>query len=135
MAANSSTGDANMTVYLLCSAILVILYFLLSFNVSMSRARARIGVGTDDQVSGRLNKSIRAHGNAAEYIPIFVALFLYFNSFGATGWIPWVVTAITVSRILHPIGMFVSPDLHKPQVFRFLGATGTYVGGLALGIA
>jgi uncharacterized protein len=124
-----------MNVYLLCSAILVILFFALSFNVSRLRRSMRIGIGAGDHHSGILNKSIRVHGNAAEYIPIFVLLFLYFNSVAATGWVMWVVIAATVSRILHPLGMFMSKDLGKPQVFRFIGAVGTYACGIALGIA
>jgi uncharacterized membrane protein YecN with MAPEG domain len=95
----------------------------------------RIGIGMGEHHSGILNKSIRVHGNAAEYIPIFVLLFLYFNSVAATGWVTWLVIAATVSRILHPLGMFMSPDLSKPQVFRFIGAVGTYACGIALGIA
>jgi len=124
-----------MNIYVLCSAILAILYFLLSFNVSMNRAQTKIGVGTDNLPSGSLNKSIRAQGNASEYIPLLVVMFLYFNSVGTTGWIEWVVIAVTVCRILHPLGMYLSPDLHKPQVFRFIGALGTYFGGLLLGVA
>jgi hypothetical protein len=124
-----------MNVYLLCAAILVILYFLLSLNVSRNRVRLRIGIGSDDLRTGPLSKSIRAQGNAAEYIPIFVALFLYFNTVGAAAWVSWVVIAVTACRILHPIGMFLSADLNGPQVFRFLGASGSYVGGIALGVA
>ena len=84
-----------MNVYLLCAAILVILYFLLSLNVSRNRVRLRIGIGSDDLRTGPLSKSIRAQGNAAEYIPIFVALFLYFNTVGAAAWVSWVVIAVT----------------------------------------
>ena len=31
--------------YLLCSAILVIFYFLLALNVSMTRSRMKVGIG------------------------------------------------------------------------------------------
>jgi uncharacterized membrane protein YecN with MAPEG domain len=124
-----------MNVYVLCSAMLVILYFVLAFNVSRLRASKRIGIGMGDHPSGILHKSIRVHGNAAEYIPIFVLLFLYFNWVAASGWVMWAVIAATVCRFLHPLGMFMSPDLGKPQVFRFIGAVGTYICGLALGIA
>jgi uncharacterized protein len=124
-----------VNVYVLCSAILVILYFLLSLNVSLTRRKTKVGVGSGDQPSGVLNKSIRAQGNSAEYVPLFVLLFLYFNSVGAAGWIIWVVIAVTACRILHPLGIFMSPNLHRPHVLRFIGALGTYAGGLALGVA
>jgi uncharacterized membrane protein YecN with MAPEG domain len=124
-----------MNVYVFCAAILVLVYFLLACHVSLTRGRMKVNIGSGDQPSGPLNKSIRAHGNAAEYIPLFVALFLYFGAVGARGWIEWAVIVVTLSRILHPLGMFLSPDLRRPQVFRALGALGTYAGGFALGVA
>ncbi len=124
-----------MKLYLLCSALLVILYFLLSFNVSLMRGKTGVGVGTNNEPSGRLNKAIRAHGNASEYLPLFVALFLYFSAVGASRWVAWVAVAITVCRFAHVLGMYMSRDLHRPQVFRFVGSLGTYGGGLALGVA
>jgi uncharacterized membrane protein YecN with MAPEG domain len=124
-----------MNVYVLCSAILVIGYFLLSFNVSLTRRKLKIGIGADDPRRGPLSKRIRAQGNAAEYIPILVVLFLYFSTVGEAGWVSWVAVAVTMCRILHPIGMFMSPDLNGTQVFRVIGASGTYIGGVALGVA
>lgn len=123
-----------MNVYALCSATLVILYFLLAFNVSMNRVRARTGVGAGSNSSGPLNKSIRAHGNAAEYIPLFVLLFLYFGFAGAASWIRWVVIAITLCRLMHPLSLYLSADLNKAQPLRFVSSVGTYAGGLTLGI-
>ena len=121
--------------YLICSAILVIVYFLLANNVSYMRAKTQVGIGMDTEPSGRLNRAIRAHGNASEYIPIFVALFLYFLASGASGWITWVVIGVTVCRVLHPISMFLAPDLNRAYPLRFIASVGTYLGGLALGIA
>jgi uncharacterized membrane protein YecN with MAPEG domain len=79
---------------------------------------------------------VRAHGNAAEYIPIFVALFLYFLLSGAGGWITWVVIGVTVSRVLHALGMLMTADFNgPPHPLRSIGALGTYIGGFALGVA
>lgn len=124
-----------MNVYALCSAMLVILYFLLAFNVSVNRVKARTGVGGGSDPSGPLNRSIRAHGNAAEYIPLFVLLFLYFGFAGAPNWIRWVVVVITVCRLLHPLSLYLSADLNRAQPLRFLSSVGTYAGGLTLGVA
>jgi uncharacterized membrane protein YecN with MAPEG domain len=121
--------------YLLCSALLVILYFLLAFNVSMMRGKTRIGVGTNSEPSSPLNKAIRAHGNAAEYLPLFVAIFLYFSLVGADRWVSWVAVTVTVCRFAHAVGMYMSKDLNRAQPLRFIGALGTYVGGIALGVA
>jgi uncharacterized membrane protein YecN with MAPEG domain len=122
--------------YLTCSAILVILYFLLALHVSLTRGRVKVGIGTGDDPDGPLSKAVRAHGNAAEFIPLFVALFLYFLLSGAGGWITWVVVIVTIARVLHAIGMLITPTFRaKPHPLRAIGAMGTYVGGFALGAA
>lgn len=125
-----------MNAYLVCSAILVLLYAALSLYVSMMRGRLKIGIGPGPDPSGPLNKAVRAHGNSAEYTPLFVALFLYFLTTGASGWITWVVIVITVCRVLHPFGMLLSPDFNRPpHALRAIGALGTYVGCALLGVA
>ena len=125
-----------MNVYLICSAVLVILYFLLALNVSLTRGRMKMGIGSGDDPSGPLNKAVRAHGNAAEFIPLFVALFLYFLLSGAGGWITWVVIGVTISRVLHALGMLMTPSFSRPpHPLRAIGALGTYIGGVALGVA
>ena len=123
-------------VYLLCSAILVLLYFLLALNVSMQRRATKTSIGSGDEPWGPLNKAVRAHGNAAEFIPLFVALFLYFLLAGSGGWITWIVIAATLSRVLHALGMLMTTQLNRPpHPFRAIGALGTYICGLALGVA
>jgi hypothetical protein len=119
-----------------CSAVLVILYFALALNVSLTRRRTRTGIGAGDDPAGPMNKAVRAHGNAAEYIPIFVALFLYFLLSGAGGWIEWVAIIVTACRVLHALGMLMTQSFNRPpHPLRAIGALGTYVGGLMLGIA
>jgi uncharacterized membrane protein YecN with MAPEG domain len=123
-------------IFLVCSAILVILYFVLALNVSVTRRRTKTGIGTGDDPAGPMNKAVRAHGNAAEYVPIFVALFLYFLLSGAGGWIEWVAIIVTVCRVLHAMGMLMSQSFNRPpHPLRAVGALGTYAGGLALGVA
>jgi len=122
--------------YLICSGVLVILYFWLAFNVSLTRRRTRTSIGSGDDPSGPLNRAVRAHGNAAEYTPIFVALFLYFLMSGAGGWITWAVVIATLSRVLHALGMLMTKEFKgKPHPLRAIGAAGTYLGGFALGVA
>jgi uncharacterized membrane protein YecN with MAPEG domain len=122
--------------YLVCSGLLVLLYFALALNVSLTRQRTKTSIGPGSDPSGPMNKAMRAHGNAAEYIPLFVALFLYFLMSDAGGWIRWVVIGVTVSRFLHAMGMLMTPAFKgPPHRLRALGALGTYVGGLLLGIA
>lgn len=125
-----------MNVYLICSAILVIFYFALALNVSLTRMRTQTGIGPGRDPDGPMNKACRAHGNAAEYTPIFVALFLYFLMSGAGGWITWVVVGVTVCRILHSMGMFMTTTFNaRPHPLRAIGTMGTYIGGFLLGAA
>ena len=67
-----------MTTAIICTAILAAMLFLLGFNVSRLRgATAKAGgsqLPTDP--ASPLLIAIRAHGNAAEYIPTFIVLFL-----------------------------------------------------------
>ncbi len=124
-----------MNGFVLCAALLVLFYFALSYNVSRHRIRSRIGVGTDADADSALNRAIRAHGNAAEYLPLFVAILLYFGVAGAAGWVLAVAVIVTVSRVLHVVGMLTSRTLNARNPWRMVGALGTYLGGLALGVA
>lgn len=121
--------------YLICTGILVILYFALAMNVSRVRGATKTGIGSGDDPSGPLNKAVRAHGNASEYIPIFVALFLYLLLSGTGGWIRWVAVAITVCRVLHAMGMLMTKSFNgPPNALRAIGILGTYAGGFILGV-
>lgn len=124
-----------MSLYLLSSAVLVLLYFALAFMVSIARNRHRVGVGAGPDPDGPLNRAIRAHGNAAEYLPLFVAIFLYFEVAGGPPWTAWLAIALTVCRILHALGMYRARTLNGRDPLRFVGALGTYLGGFALGVA
>lgn len=125
-----------MNIILLCTAILVLLYFALALHVSLTRGRTSTGIGTGDDPDGPMSKAVRAHGNAAEYVPLFVALFVYLLLSGSGGWfIVTTVVIITVARILHALGMLMTPTFRaKPHPLRAVGALGTYFGGFALGV-
>jgi uncharacterized membrane protein YecN with MAPEG domain len=125
-----------MNIILLCTAILVLLYFALSLHVSLTRGRTKTGIGTGDDPDGPMSKAVRAHGNASEYVPLFVALFVYLLISGSGGWfIVTTVVIITVARILHALGMLMTRSFRaNPHPLRGLGAMGTYFGGFALGV-
>ena len=121
-------------IYLICTGVLVLLYFALALNVSRMRGKTKTGIGAGDDPSVPLNKAVRAHGNAAEYIPIFVALFLYLLLSGTGGWLEWVAVIITVSRILQAMGLLMTTTFNAPpHPLRAIGSLGTYIGGFILG--
>lgn len=121
-----------MNIVLLCVAVLVLLYALLSVNVSRIRL---LGQESLREKESHLTQAVRAHGNAAEYIPLIVALLLYLNHAAPGTFLSIVAVLAVVSRIFHVIAMLFISSIHQRQRLRFAGALGTYVSLFALGIA
>ena len=121
-----------MNILLLCSAALVLLFAALSFNVSRIRLKRR---KFPEVTEAEVTKAIRAHGNAAEYIPLFVALFLYINSTqpSPSVYLVGISLLATVSRFAHAAGMFRIASVAERHPLRFYGALGTYICLFALG--
>jgi uncharacterized membrane protein YecN with MAPEG domain len=80
-------------------------------------------------------KMVRAHGNATEYAPMLAVLMLLVGAREPAIWALWVMGIVTASRYLHAAGVIFSPTLAKPHPLRFVGALGTYLGGLVLCVA
>jgi len=126
-----------VTTAIICSAILAAMLFLLGFNVSRMRGvTAKTGgsqMPTDP--ASPLLVAQRAHGNAAEYVPTLIILFLLVGYRSpAVVAIPLIVGA-TVSRVLHALGLFLSGSMAKETPSRLVGAMGTYLFGVGLAVA
>jgi uncharacterized membrane protein YecN with MAPEG domain len=124
-----------MRMAVLCTGLLGVLVFGLGLMVSLVRGSTRTNFGYPADPTDRLYKLVRAHGNATEYAPMFAVLILYLGAHEPSAWLTWVFAIATVCRYLHAAGMVLSPSLDRPQVFRFVGALGTYVTGLILAFA
>jgi uncharacterized membrane protein YecN with MAPEG domain len=126
-----------MTAAIICSAILAALVFVLGANVTRMRVRTgRVGGSQLPQdPTNKLFIAVRAHGNAAEYVPILVVLFLLVGA-RSPEWlaIPMIIAA-TLARLLHAYGMLSSRSLAAPTMAREIGAGATYVLGLGLAVA
>jgi uncharacterized protein len=126
-----------MTTAIICSALLAALVFLLGANVT--RIRNLTGKAGGSQLpqdpTSRLLIAVRAHGNAAEYVPILVVLFLLVGA-RSPAWlaIPLIMAA-TLARLLHAYGMLTSRSLAMPTKAREIGAGATYFVGLSLAVA
>ena len=112
------------------------LVFALGANVT--RHRISRGMSGGDQAPSdpgdALLVAIRAHGNAAEYVPT-LAVLLVVNAFLVDGW--WLnalAVAALVARFGHGAGMLISGSLAKRSPLKDGGALLTYVTGLALAI-
>ena len=126
-----------MTTAIICTAILAALLFLLGANVSRMRGvQAKEGgpqLPTDP--ADRLLIAIRAHGNAAEYIPTMIVLFLLVGARSpAVVAIPLIIGA-TAARVVHAYGMLTAPSLAVQTKARAAGAAGTYFLGAGLAVA
>lgn len=124
-----------MKIAVACSALLGLLLFVLGIYVSATRGRVgKVGAIPSDP-SDPLFKAIRAHGNTAEYAPMLAVLMLYLGVHAPPTWILWTMIGVTACRYLIAIGILAGPTLDKPYPLRFVGALGTYVGGVILSIA
>lgn len=102
-------------------SLLVVLTILLAANVS--RLRMKHGAAWGDKGKHDLVGAIRAHGNAAEFVPVFMILFLLWELQGATDNALAVVGGLfLVARLAHAYGMIA---VHK--VARQLGAAMSYL--------
>src|SRR5690242_17423738 len=111
--------------------------FLLGWNVSRVRGVTAKAGGSQfpSDPASRLLIAIRAHGNAAEYIPSFIVLFLLVGA-RTSAWVavPLIVGA-TVARLVHAYGMLTTPSLADAVPLRMVGAIGTYFFGVTLAVA
>ena len=123
------------TVAIVCIALLGILLFLLGANVTRHRAiRGDTGNQMPTDPADRMFIAQRAHGNAAEYVPTLIVLILVCASLSDGWWVQALAVAAVVSRSLHALGMLTSKTLASHGPVRDIGALGTYVTGVALGV-
>jgi uncharacterized membrane protein YecN with MAPEG domain len=126
-----------MTTAIICAAILAAILFALGFNVSRVRGVTGKAGGSqfpDDPASGLL-KAIRAHGNAAEYVPALMVLFLLVGARSPAAVAILLIAGATIARLVHAYGLLTSPSLATPTKSRVIGAVGTYLFGIGLAVA
>lgn len=126
-----------MTTAIICTAILAAMLFALGINVSRMRGVTGKAGGSqfpNDPASG-LFKAIRAHGNAAEYVPALMVLFLLVGARSPAAVAIPLIAGATAARLVHAYGLLSSPNLTAPTTPRLIGAGGTYLFGIALAVA
>lgn len=95
------------TVYV---ALLALLLMALSVRVMMVRTSAKVGIG--DGGNHALLRAIRAHGNAAENIPIGALLLVAMAAMGFTAlWLHVAGATLLVARLLHAWGLSQSSSV------------------------
>ena len=122
-------------VTIVCIALMGILLFLLGANVTRLRAmRGSTGNQAPTDPADRLLIAIRAHGNAAEYIPTMIVLLLVCSVLSDSVWVDVLAVAAVASRTTHAVGMLTAKTLATHGPLRDIGAMGTYLVGVTLGI-
>jgi uncharacterized protein len=126
-----------MTTAIICTAILAAMLLALGLNVSRVRGMTWKTGGSqfpDDPASG-LFKAIRAHGNAAEYVPTLIVLFLLVGARSPAAVAAPLIAGATIARLVIAYGLLTSPSLATPTTSRLIGAVGTYLFGIGLAVA
>ncbi len=122
-----------MTTAIVCIALLAALLFGLGANVSRLRGQAASQAPT--ALDDPLFVAIRAHGNAAEYVPTLGLLILLVGSRDPATWMLVLFGVATAARYLHAVGVLAAGDMAKPVPLRMIGAVLTYLAGLTLAAA
>jgi uncharacterized membrane protein YecN with MAPEG domain len=125
-----STAD----IAVVCTGVLAALVFVLGFNVSRMRGVTAKAGGSQmpTDPADRLLIAQRAHGNASEYVPTLIVLFLLVAAREGSWWAAALIVGATLSRLVHAGGMLTAPTLAMESPVRMGGALGTYVFGAAL---
>lgn len=123
------------TVIVTSIALMGIMLFLLGANVTRHRAmRGDTGNQAPADPDDAMFVAIRAHGNAAEYIPTLSVLILVCAALTDGWWIDALAVAALVARVLHAVGLLLSGSMAKRSPIKESGALLTYLTGIALGV-
>jgi uncharacterized membrane protein YecN with MAPEG domain len=95
---------------------------MLTLRVIRLRQGNRAAFGDGDSV--KLRSAIRAHANFIEYVPVITLMVGFLETSGASALrIHFLMGALLVSRLLHPLGMYAAPNTLPFRVGRLGGMT------------
>ena len=122
------------TLQITCVALLGLLLFLLGANVTRHRATRGTRTQLPTDPTDRMFIAIRAHGNAAEYVPTLCVLILICGTLSEGWWLDTLAVTAAAARLLHAFGMLTSTSLASHGPVRDGAAMFTYLSGVALGV-
>jgi uncharacterized protein len=107
-------------------AVLALLYVGLSLQVIRLRLVNRAAFGDSGNVA--LRSAIRAHAHFAEYVPITTLMVAFLEASGSSALrVHLLMGALVVARLLHPLGMYATPNTWRFRIGRTGGVTITIV--------
>ena len=105
----------------LYAALIALLFVACAIQVVRNRQRAQVGLGTG--TDRQLERSVRVHGNLAEYAPLVLVLMLIYELNGGTAWLLHVLGGLFVLfRLAHAAGLGASGG---PSTGRVVGTAGS----------
>ena len=127
------------TIIIVSAAAQAILVAALGARVTSVRVKTGIMFhGERMDPSSAIAKAVRAHGNAAEYAGMLMALFvltgLVYGAAPIDTWVSAVIVVLSVSRYLGAIGFLICTTLEQIHPLKALSAICTYVGTFVLGV-
>lgn len=118
---NFETVQASLAVTAIWAALLGLLVVGLAGNISYLRLTRKVSLG--DHGDRYLNRAIRAHANAVEFVPLaLVLLFSYSLLGGSIVMIHVTAAALLLGRILHAWGMLAKATTVRRQVGALLSS-------------
>lgn len=97
---------------------------MLAIAVQIPGLRRKTGVGLGLGEAAALRWRVRAHGNNCEYVPYALVLIGLLELAAQPAWLlHGLGAALTLGRVLHPIGLSISPGV---SVARVLGMVFTW---------
>ena len=107
-------------------AVLALFYVVLSLQVIRLRRMNRAAFGDSGNVA--LRSAIRAHAHFAEYVPITTLMVAFLEASGTSALrVHLLMGALVAARVLHPLGMYATPNSWQFRIGR--------TGGVAITIA
>lgn len=104
------------------AGILAIWLMMLAINVTASRWRYRVSLGSGGDA--RMNRMMRVHGNAMEYIPIALLLMVIYELDGGSRTVLHIAgVTFLAARLLHAVGLAATA---APNPGRALGMVLTW---------
>ena len=114
----------------LYGAILGLVLIALAINVTVHRVKLRVPLG--DGGNAEMRRMIRLHGNAAEYIPLAIALMLIYElNGGAHLGLHIIGVAPIAGRVAQTLGMWATD---KTNIGRQIGQSLTWLSLIALAV-
>jgi len=120
----------SVSITALYGAILSLIVIALAINVTVHRVKLRVPLG--DGGNAEMRRMIRLHGNAAEYVPLAIALMLTYEiNGGAHLGLHIVGIALIAGRVIQTWGMWATDMTNRG---RQVGQSLTWLSVAALAI-